>query len=291
MKHYLLSTAIAVAGVLFAAQPASAAVLTYLYELDVANPEGLAYDPDDGTIWVADGSEVIRNINADGSVNTVFEIEDPFFDNFQQNNGISVYGENLFLSNSDGQAYVVTRTGDIVRSMFLSPSADADGLFFDASAGEIIVADDADEMIYFLRERDSGAGAPEVVVVDQFSTLDVDPEFFKPEGVVLDPTTGNLLVVDSGGAGTSSLYELTRSGALVSVTDLVALTTFTDPTGVTLGPDGTLFIAFADADRIVAFDFEGTVIPVPAALPLLATGLACLGLVSRRRRRVLKNMA
>ena len=97
-----------------------------------------------------------------------------------------------------------------------------------------------------------------------------------PEGIVIDPRTGNFLISDDAGStepgAFSGIHEITSTGVLISSTDLVELTgdsTFADPEGLAIdidpdNPDNrTLYVAFdADApgNKIAAFQISSPAI-------------------------------
>lgn len=92
------------------------------------------------------------------------------------------------------------------------------------------------------------------------SELDLNsifPDGVSAQGLAINPFNGNFFVADDSGApgfttGNSSIYEISRSGELISTFDLVALTgdtAFADPEGLTFDFNtGDLYVVFDDDD-------------------------------------------
>ena len=92
------------------------------------------------------------------------------------------------------------------------------------------------------------------------SELDLNtifPDGISAQGLAINPFNGNFFVADDSGApgvttGNSSIYEISRSGELISTFDLVALTgdtAFADPEGLTFDFNtGDLYVVFDDDD-------------------------------------------
>jgi len=110
-----------------------------------------------------------------------------------------------------------------------------------------------------------------------------------PQGLAIDPATGNIFVADEAttSGGTNKIYEISplrdelavvpsntripRFGSLVSVIDTAAAFGLSDPEGLSFGSDGTLYAVFdgddaAGSNQIAAFSVQ-----VPTGLPSLRT--------------------
>ncbi|WP_299822442.1 ScyD/ScyE family protein [uncultured Jannaschia sp.] len=81
---------------------------------------------------------------------------------------------------------------------------------------------------------------------------------------------------------TGALYELFADGSRALLLDGIE-----SPTGLALGPEGTFYVATnglsPTGGQVVALNPAPAPIPLPAGLPMLAAGLAGLGLLRRRR--------
>ena len=74
-----------------------------------------------------------------------------------------------------------------------------------------------------------------------------------PNGIVIDPATGNLLIADDID-GNDAIHELTRDGQLVTTIDIEAISGFSDPEGLAIDGD-TLYVAFDD-DSLTGIEFD-----------------------------------
>ena len=88
----------------------------------------------------------------------------------------------------------------------------------------------------------------------QVNTIDLSaifPNGSALQGLAINSITGNFYVADDSG-GTSSIYEVTRSGELVSSINLLIEfgTQFSDPEGLSVDPvTNTLYVVFDDDDQ------------------------------------------
>jgi len=171
----------------------------------------------------------------------------------------------------------------------------------ETTPGSLIwVADDPRERVYSV----DSDGA----LVDIIETKSIHQQFDEPEGIEIDPISGNLLIADDSG-GLSRVFELTLQGALVQSFDMEALTSelgagFDDPEGLFVREAGgtTRIVGFDDDDfghlLLVAFDSDEAIgifsivqgaagsssIPEPGTLALLFAAMAGTLLVPRRHR-------
>ncbi|MEC4991409.1 MAG: cadherin-like domain-containing protein, partial [Oscillatoria sp. PMC 1068.18] len=99
------------------------------------------------------------------------------------------------------------------------------------------------------------------------STLDLTgitpPGNGGPQGMAIDPLTGNFLIVNDGrtsnGEFASTLFEVSSEGELLSTTNLADLTGFIDAEGLTTDPEtGELYVVFdndsGSGDRVARLD-------------------------------------
>jgi len=170
-----------------------------------------------------------------------------------------------------------------------------------APADNLWVADESHEMVYTFNSDGE--------LLSSFETESISPEFEEPEGIEIDPISGNLLIADDSG-GLSRVIELTLQGALVQSFDMQALTSeiggFDDPEGLFVREAGgttpivgfdddnfghLLLVAFDNQEAIGIFSIEPgaagsshLLLPEPGTLALLFAAMAGTLLVPRRHR-------
>ncbi|HEX6659085.1 MAG TPA: Ig-like domain-containing protein, partial [Ilumatobacter sp.] len=130
----------------------------------------------------------------------------------------------LFTSDDDADKVVIWAPGgdgqhgtpdDTVSSFSTSAfgSADTEGVEYDPATGHLFVSDGVGIEVYDVNPVDGVFGNGNDIVthfdVAQYGSRDA-------EGLGMDPQTGHLLVIDPS---TKSIYELTKTGALVRVID------------------------------------------------------------------------
>lgn len=268
-----------------------------------SDPEGLAFDPASGHLFVARGNEWIEEITVTGEQINRFHLDRYHHLGIDIDciNGLDILPNgNLAISSqsgSDSGVFEFTTSGNLVRQGgFLEsfdtqpPSADADGVAYHAGRQTVLLADDVDERIYEFNLDGR--------LVGSYRTEEINSRFDSPEGITVDPLTGNIFVVDAD-EGTERLYELQlpdlNSGdslTMVASFDLKELTNsrWDDPEGVTIDAlNRILYVAWDNDNRIAAFNMgggrvePGPEIPEPSTMLLLGSGL--LAIRSRKRRR------
>ena len=247
--------------------------LNFVSSFDFAGgPDGVVFDPTSQNLFVV-AQDVVTQVTTAGTPVSSF------------NTGLDVLGlslspnGNLLVANNDGANSGVvefTKGGTVVAGGLnfgtQPPSANGAGITFNSGTGTVFIADDDDERIYEFTTTGT--------LLNTIATDAIIPAFDEPEGITVDPMTGNLLVVDDSG-GTSSLYELTTDGNLVMSTNLQSLSGFDDPEGVTIDRNtNTVYIAFDNQNKIGTFSIQNAAAPVPepGTIFLLGSGLAGLSL-------------
>ena len=74
-----------------------------------------------------------------------------------------------------------------------------------------------------------------------------------PNGITIDPTTGNFLIADDID-GNNAIHEVTAEGEFVGTIDIEAVSGFSDPEGLAIDGD-TLYVAFDD-DSLTGIEFD-----------------------------------
>ena len=259
--------------------------ITPLGGFDFADPDGIAFDASSGNLFIvsdddANDVQVISEVTTDGTLVDTFELPDS-----PDVEGLSVLPNgNLLIAEQDDENSAVQEiapdgSGEISGGIsFLTdpPSDDGDGVVFNPQTNTVFVADDVDEAIV---EFDLSGN-----LLSTIDTTALFPGFDEPEGITVDLLTGNLFVVDDSG-GTSFLFEIATDGTLISGIDLENLTGFDDPEGVTIDSESrTLYIAFADQDRVESFQLPSPPTSVPEPGMALAVVFSS-GVAVRRLRR------
>ena len=130
------------------------------------------------------------------------------------------------------------------------PSGDPKGTVLHTGTNTLFVADDDTHHVFEFNLDGT--------LLSQFDTTTIDPSFDETEGIDFDPVTGHLFVA-SDSSGTQSVYMLTTSGSVISVTDMATATPggFTDPEGIAYDAvSKTLYVAFDSNGQVAAFQLE-----------------------------------
>ena len=162
-------------------------------------------------------------------------------------------GNVLVLSTNTGRALEYTPDGqrveggiDINQNLFILPDASTTGraivgLFYNEQTGTIFGSDFNNPSIV---EYDTQGN-----VLSLLDLTDKVPPGIRFQAVTIDPLTGNFLVVEDQKntdiPGENTLYEVTRTGEVVSTTNLSELTGFKDPEGLAIDPlTRSLYVVF-----------------------------------------------
>jgi hypothetical protein len=316
-------------GALFVAQVHAGLVFVDFIDTSSAGfgPEGITVDRATGEILFVgshnfeDGEESVGGtstlvrITADGFVSTQINLGgvEGIYRLGHDSYRISNSGDGdleLRLFEIDGQGTVQGDQLDLIITGIGDDHIHPDGVFAFAAdsdsdrgapADNLWVADDSHEMVYTFNSDGE--------LLSSFETESISPEFEEPEGIEIDPISGNLLIADDSG-GLSRVIELTLQGALVQSFDMQALTSeiggFDDPEGLFVREAGgttpivgfdddnfghLLLVAFDNQEAIGIFSIEPgaagsshLLLPEPGTLALLFAAMAGTLLVPRRHR-------
>ena len=249
--------------------------ITFERSFSFNGPDGITFDPNSGHLFVVQEDEIVTKMTISGEFLSSFTVPNLDLD------GLSLLpnGNLLLAHNPNGEDKLIEFTTDgVVVSDGINISLDAisndpDGVIFNPVTETIFLADQTDKTIYEISTEGN--------LLSKINTLAFNPNFDNPEGITVDPLSGNLLVVDDAG-GTNSLYEITPTGKLVSSINLLNLSNLDDPEGITIdGATRTLYVAFdkggENGDQIGVF--KVTQVPeFTSVLSLLTVGL--LGIIS-----------
>lgn len=281
--------------------PGKASALTFVGDVDISSifgptghsAEGLGFDPASGNLYAVTSigpkdKSVVYELTTTGSLINSYHVT------LDRVKGVTFLPNgNMLLSNSapasaGGGLFEYTKGGVAVPggiNLTIDPiSQDNDGVYYNAGTNTIFVADDDTESIYEFSTTGS--------LLNTVSTKQFDTKFNDPEGIAVDPVTGNLYVADAS-KGTKAFYELSPTGALISKFDFLA-NGYLDPEGIAIdAANGLVYVSDDNAQKILIFD-TGHKLPGPggnhAAMPEPATaamgmmGLAGLAAALRRRR-------
>lgn len=225
------------------APPAQALEITLdgFYELN--RPASLEFDPDFCGLWIAnEGPEVVL-VTLEGLELRRFRTDLP------RVKAIALEGINVLVSDGYGGYQRLTRDGAALTEPFGMGDLrmDTEGIVALPDGTLVHVEDDPARIVWtdaqghILREIDG---------------LTYDPALTEPQGVAVEPRTGNLLIVDDW-EGTNSIFELDAEGRLLATAPLIAYGS--DPEGIALRAGANqLFIAFDGGARIAAFGYRPT---------------------------------
>ncbi|WP_413668904.1 gliding motility-associated C-terminal domain-containing protein [Mucilaginibacter sp. Mucisp86] len=187
---------------------------------NIINPNGIAIDKDDN-LYVSDGNNAIRKISPSGYVYTLA-----------------------------GQPVAGTLDGIGPAAKFNKPA----GLVVDKN-GNIFVADQGG---FVIRKITPNGQVTTIAGSGSFGTGDgngTTANFQYPVGITIDPS-GNLYVTD-GGAGTvrrispdGEVKTIAGGGPIGAESGVGTNVHFSSPSGITMGPDGNLYVAEYDKNAI-----------------------------------------
>ena len=214
---------------------------------------GIAVD-DDGRVWIPDRyNNRIQRFDADGANPVAYGGIGSGALGFVLPQGIAADGASIVVSDLSGRIRRYDRTTLALQSTVGGPSLA--GLRYPALA----VAPDGSVL-----QQDLGASLIRRVGADgsvlaTFGATGTSPgQFFLPSSIATDPA-GNILMTDQLGR---RVQKLTPTGALVWSKGPLD---FSDPdrllnaTGVAAGPDGTVYVADANARRVMIYGASGDV--------------------------------
>ncbi|MEM1345200.1 MAG: hypothetical protein AAGI34_11550 [Pseudomonadota bacterium] len=279
-----------------------------LFNLNV-DPDGIAFNPTTGTVFFTDNNQLVE-AQTDGTVLNVFELEGVLFNTAsgatEDAEGLTLLPNGNLLVGIDfndfsgptpdqsGDRLVeYTVTGQIVPGG-INVTLDAAGAPVDADGSREVssvvlgpssafVGSDTSQQIFEI-----DLGTPSLLNVLEYETIVGGDD--EPEGLAIDPFTGNLLVADDD-TGNGVIYEITPDGTFVEAFSLDPLAALLgidfSPSSLAIDPaTNRLFLGNIDENRIDVFQINDptAIIPIGPTAPLLLSAIAAPFLLRRRRR-------
>lgn len=236
MRSLILAASVLVAS------PAPAMELWHWETIPDIRAVSLAFDPWVCGLWVAtEGPELIL-LSPTGQ--EIRRLETPL----RGVRAVSADAEGLLASDGRGAFFRLTRTGEDFGDWSRAESQyDVEGLHLHPEGGLLVVGDDA-----ALVQRLDADGR-EVTRIEGYG---LSPMMREPQGIGVEPLTGNILVVDDN-EGLNALFEFDRAGALLSVTPLSDWGFDAEAVAVH-GQTGRLFIGYDGGRALAIFDYLPT---------------------------------
>ncbi|MEM6439818.1 MAG: hypothetical protein AAF763_09030 [Pseudomonadota bacterium] len=271
------------------------------------DPDGIVFNPATGTMFFVDQNQLVET-QTDGTVVNTFELEGVIFapsaSPSEDAEGLALLANGNLLVGIDfsdfsgpttdqsGDRLVeyditgkivpggINVTLDAVGAPIIDDQREVSGVSVGPSS--VFVSSDNTEQIFELDLM-----APSLLQILDYETIvGGDSE---PEGLAIDPFTGNLLVADDD-TGNGVIYELTTAGVLVDSFGLDPLAAFL---GFEISPSSLsvdvatnrLFLGSIGENRIDVFQIEDpSMIPLGPTAPFLLSALAGSLLLRRRGR-------
>lgn len=237
MRHALaVLVSLAVAG------PAPAMQLWHRETLPGYRGVSLAFDPWVCGLWLANESPELILLAPD--LREILRIETPL----RGVRAVTADADGLIVTDGWGAFARLDREGKGFGDWSRQESQrDVEGLHRHPDGGLLVVGDDA-----ALVQRLDAEGR-ELFRIEGYR---LDPMMSEPQGIGLDPSTGNILVVDDN-EGLNALFEFSAAGALLSVTPLSEWGYDAEAVAVH-AQTGTLYIGYDGGRAIAVFDYLPT---------------------------------
>lgn len=230
---------LALAGAFTAALPAAAMQLWHRETWEGYRAASLTFDPWVCGLWVADESPNLILLSPSGR--EILTLDTPL----SNVRAVAADAEGLLITDGWGTFFRLTRQGEGFGDWDRTQAQrDVEGLHLHPEGGLLVVGDDA-----ALVQR-LGADGAETFRIEGWTQ---SPKMWEPQGIELDPQTGNILVVDDN-EGLNALFEYDRSGGLLTVSPLSEWGRDAEAVAIH-AQTGTLYIGFDSGRRIAVFDY------------------------------------
>lgn len=224
------------------AVPAGAMQLFHRETLAGYRAVSLAFDPWVCGLWLANESPELILLAPDGR--EIQRVETPL----RWVRAVTADADGLIVTDGWGAFARLDREGKGFGDWSRQESQrDVEGLHRHPDGGLLVVGDDA-----ALVQRLDASGR-ELFRIEGFRQV---PAMTEPQGIGLEPTTGNILVVDDN-EGLNALFEFSASGALLSVTPLSEWGFDAEAVAVQ-AQTGTLWIGYDGGRALAVFDYVPT---------------------------------
>lgn len=242
---------IAFVAALTVASPAPAFDLFHRETLAGYRGVSLVFDPWVCGLWIANETAELTLLSLAGT--EILRMETPL--RFVR--AVAADEQGLIVTDGWGAFARLDRQGEGFGESWSRVEAqrDVEGLHVHPEGGLLVVGDDA-----ALVQRLDAEGR-ELFRIEGYRQ---SPPMTEPQGIGLDPTTGNILVVDDN-EGLNALFEYSPAGALLSVTPLSEWGYDAEAVAVH-AQTGTLWIGYDGGRAIAVFDYLPT--RDPSAVPL-----------------------
>lgn len=211
--------------------------------LDGYRAASLAFDPWMCGLWVANETPELILLSLAGT--EILRLETPL----SNVRAVTADADGLIVTNGRGAFARLGRHGEGMKEAWNRSESqlDVEGLHRHPAGGLLVVGDDS---ALVQRINDEGA---EVFRIEGYA---LTPIMSEPQGIGLDPMTGNILVVDDF-EGLDSLFEFDAEGRFLSLTSLSDWGW--DAEAVAVDPQtGTLWIGYDGGTAIAMFDYLPT---------------------------------
>jgi DNA-binding beta-propeller fold protein YncE len=248
---------------LVAAPPADAQSIALSPAGDYAlnRPASIDYDPDYCAIWIANEGPEVTLVTLSG------EELHRFGSDLRRIKALAATPDGLIVTDGYGGFQWLAKDGTPRGTPFdLGPAGfDTEGIAATADGTLILVSDDPARVRWV---------APDGRILREIIGETMDPPLTEPQGVAVDPRTGDVLVVDDL-EGTNSLFLFDVGGRLIDRADLIAYGL--DPEGIAIRPaTGTLFVVFDQGARVAGLDYTRTAQATPVPDPVADCAFSAL---------------